>query len=67
VAALTIDAGNDLLSNAVERKTVREKVGPIEVQYSETSGSKKALEKINTMLNKLLSGGRGINAIGYRL
>jgi len=67
VAALTIDAGNDLLSNAVDRKVIREKVDSIEVEYSEASGSKKQFEKVNAMLEKLLAGGRGINAVGYRV
>lgn len=63
VAALTIDADNELLSNAVDRKTVREKVGDIEVEYAANSGSKPVFENVNAMLHKLLkNAGFGINA-----
>lgn len=54
--ALAIDEGNSPLSN-VERKTIRERVGEIEVEYSEGSSSTIISRSINAALSKLIAGG----------
>lgn len=59
--ALAIDAGNSPLSN-IDRATIREKVGPVEVQYKEGSAANTIVKKINTKLKDLIVGGTaGIN------
>lgn len=54
--AIAIDEGNDPLADQV-RKTIREKVGDLEVEYAQSSVSAVANKKILNMLNKLLDGG----------
>lgn len=56
--AYEIDQGNDPLST-IERKVKREKVGPVEVEYSESSASSDILRSVNKMIRKLLSGTNG--------
>lgn len=61
-AAVAIDAGNNPLQNQ-PRKTVREKVGDLEVQYSDSASSVVIDRKIRFLLRKLLAGGGGGNNI----
>lgn len=58
-AAYAIDSGNDPLQVG-PRKTVREKVGEIEVQYATGSSSVEIDRKIRFLLRKLLKGGSGM-------
>ena len=59
--ALAIDAGNSPIQN-IDRTTVKEKVGDIEVEYKAGSASNTIVKKINTKLKDLLlSGNSGIN------
>jgi hypothetical protein len=59
--ALAIDAGNSPIAN-IDRTTIKEKVGPVEVQYKEGSSSSTIVKKINTKLKELLvNGSSGIN------
>jgi hypothetical protein len=61
--ALAIDASNSPLAN-VERSTIKEKVGDLEVEYKAGSSSSVIVKKINTKLKDLLaSGNGGINFI----
>lgn len=55
-AAIAIDEGNDPLADEV-RKTIREKVGDLEVEYAPGSVSAVYNKKILNVLNKLLEGG----------
>lgn len=57
-AAYAIDAGNSPQQN-LPRKTIREKVGELEVQYSESSASYVLDRKIMSFLYKLLDNGGG--------
>jgi hypothetical protein len=54
--ALAIDAGNSPIAN-IDRTTIREKVGPVEVEYKAGSSSSTVVKKINTKLNELLVAG----------
>ena len=54
--ALAIDAGNSPLTN-IERTTIREKVGDLEVEYKAGSASNTIVKKINTKLKPLLAAG----------
>lgn len=60
--ALAIDADNGP-NEDIERKTVRERVGEIEVEYSSGAAANTIVRKINTKLYKLLQGGgsQGLN------
>lgn len=53
--AVAVDAGNSPLT-AQERETIREKVGDIEVQYSEGSSANAVVKSISIHLDKLLAG-----------
>lgn len=53
--ALAVDAGNSPLEN-LDRKTKREKVGDIEVEYSDGSNSAVVVRKINAKLKDLIVG-----------
>ena len=57
--AYEIDQGNDPLS-AIDRKVKREKVGPLEVEYADSSSSTEILRSVRQMLRKLLSGSNGM-------
>lgn len=54
--ALAIDAGNGPLAD-VPRATKREKVGEIEVEYSDAAASSVIVKTINAQLGKLLASG----------
>lgn len=54
--ALSIDAGNSPAAD-LERKTKREKVGDLEVEYSDASNSTVVVRKINNKLKDLVVGG----------
>lgn len=54
--ALAIDAGNSPAAN-LERATKREKVGDLEVEYSDGSNSSVVVRKINNKLKDLVKGG----------
>ena len=54
--ALAIDAGNSPIAN-IDRTTIKEKVGPVEVQYKDGSASSTIVKKINTKLKDLLAAG----------
>lgn len=54
--ALAIDAGNSPAAN-LERATKREKVGDLEVEYSDGSNSTVMVRKINNKLKDLVVGG----------
>ncbi len=56
--AIAIDQGNGPLLD-LPRSTKREKVGPIEVEYSDNASSVIINRKIMAMLSKLLAGGGG--------
>lgn len=56
--AIAIDAGNSPQQN-IPRKTIREKVGDLEVQYAESSVSVVMDKKIQAFLYKLLDNGAG--------
>lgn len=56
--ALAIDAGNSPLAN-VDRRTTREKVGELEIEYSDGSASAVLVRKINAKLKNLLVNGGG--------
>jgi hypothetical protein len=60
--ALEIDAGLDPMQPA-PRKTIREKVDVIEVQYSESGSSQPMARSYLIHLQKLLAGGGGLNNI----
>lgn len=61
--ALAIDAGNSPIAN-IDRATIKEKVGPVEVQYKDGSASSTIVKKINTKLKDLLvAGNNGINFV----
>lgn len=60
--AIAISNGNNPLAET-ERKTVREKVGELEVEYASSSSSRTIDKKINSYLYKLLSGGNGGNNV----
>lgn len=49
-----IDQGNDPLET-LARKVKREKVGPVEVEYDDSSASAAILRSVNNMLRKILS------------
>lgn len=58
--ALAIDAGNSPIAN-IDRTTIKEKFGPVEVQYKDGSASSTIVKKISTKLKDLLaSGSNGI-------
>jgi len=57
---IAIDEGNDPLQDS-PRKTKREKVGDLEVEYSDSSSSVVINKKITATLKKLLDGGAGGN------
>lgn len=64
--ALAIDVGNSPLQN-IPRKTIREKVGELEVQYAEGSSAVIIDKKIMAFLRKLLANGgsgSGVIAVG---
>lgn len=52
--AQEIDQGNDPLET-LARKVKREKVGPVEVEYDDSSASSAILRSVNNMLRKILS------------
>lgn len=56
--AIAIDQGNDPLQD-LDRKVVREKVGNLEVQYSESSVVSVINKKIMNTIKKLLASGNG--------
>jgi hypothetical protein len=58
--ALAIDTGNSPLAN-IDRATIREKVGPVEVEYKQGSATNTIVKKINTKLKDLVINGGGIN------
>lgn len=61
--ALAIDAGNSPIQD-VDRTTIKEKVGDIEVEYKSSSASNTIVKKINTKLKDLLAAGNsGINFV----
>ena len=60
--ALAIDAGNSPLKN-IDRSTIREKVGPIEVEYKQGSAANTIVKKINTKLKDLIVAGNA--GIGF--
>jgi hypothetical protein len=50
--ALSIQAGDNPLAT-LDRETIREKVGELEVEYAKTSSSQAILQSANVKLNKL--------------
>jgi hypothetical protein len=54
--ALAIDAGNSPI-NDIDRTTIKEKVGDLEVEYKAGSASSTIVKKINTKLKDLLAAG----------
>lgn len=56
--ALAIDAGNSPIAN-VERTTIMEKVGDLQVQYKPGSSANTVVKKIGIKLNPLLSSNIG--------
>ena len=62
--ALAIDAGNSPLSN-IDRSTIREKVGPVEVEYKKGSAANTIVKKINTKLKDLVVSGNA--GIGFKV
>lgn len=63
--AIAIDQSNDPLQD-LPRSTKREKVGDIEVEYSDSATSVVINRKINAALWKLLASGSGTNIINVR-
>lgn len=60
--AIAIDQGNNPLIDS-PRKTVRERVGDLEVEYAQGASSVIVNKKILNTLNKLLGNGVGANTI----
>jgi hypothetical protein len=60
--AVAISNGYNPLAETI-RKTVREKVGDLEVEYASSSSSRTIDKKINAYLYKLISGGNGGNNV----
>lgn len=56
--ALSIDEGNNPL-DPLDRETKREKVGDIEVEYSDGASDDVELRSVDSRLKKLVSGGAG--------
>lgn len=62
-AAIAIDSGNNPL-DTLDRETKREKVGDIEVEYSDGSKDDVELRSLNSRLDKLIAGGTGSGYVG---
>lgn len=59
--ALAVDAGNSPIAD-VERTTIMEKVGDLQVQYKPGSSANTVVKKIGTKLNPLLSSNLNSNS-----
>ena len=60
--AIAIDSGNNPLS-ALDRETKREKVGDIEVEYSDGARDSIELRAVNSILKKLVASGAGNSVV----